>query len=101
MRYPRLVLPLFLAIALLFAQQGAMLHAIAHSLAEHSHDPSMPHEEYCEKCAAYAQIGSAVGSSSVDFDFAAVSTTATFFYFANFRSIEFAAFVARAPPRSV
>ncbi|MDO8990865.1 MAG: hypothetical protein Q7U91_14665 [Sideroxyarcus sp.] len=100
MRSSRLFLPLFFVLALLFAQQGAMAHGIVHSLEEHSHDQSLPHEAYCEKCAAYAQIGSAVGSCGFDFDFAAGFTTASSSDSSTFRSITFAAFVARAPPRS-
>jgi hypothetical protein len=100
MRLSRLFLPLLFVLALLFAQQGALVHSIAHALDEHSQDHSLPHEERCDKCAAYAQLGSAVGSCGFDFDFAAGFTTASSSHSATFRSLAFAAFVARAPPRS-
>ena len=99
---PRSILmKLLLVIALLFAQQGALTHAITHTLAEQSQDQSLPHDNHCELCATYAQIGSAVGSNAVHFDFAARAETAFSFHSASFRSISFAAFAARAPPLSV
>ena len=100
MRLSRLILPLFLFLALLFAQQGAVTHGIAHTLAEQSRDQSLPHDNHCDLCATYAQIGSAVGASHFHFDFAstfgATHTTHSF----SFHSIAFAAFAARAPPLS-
>ena len=101
MRSSRLLLPLFLLFALLFAQQGALTHGIAHTLAEQSQDQSLPHDQQCEWCAAYAQIGSAVGSGSVHFDFASHPEVTLATHSATFRSTTFAAFAARAPPYSV
>jgi predicted dienelactone hydrolase len=89
-----------LVIALLFAQQGALTHTIAHMLAEQSQDQPLPHDQQCDLCAAYAQVGSAVGSNAVHFDFAAPAETTLSSHFASFRSTAFAAFAARAPPRS-
>ncbi|MDO8988193.1 MAG: hypothetical protein Q7U91_01005 [Sideroxyarcus sp.] len=100
MRSSRLFLPLFLLFALLFAQQGAVMHGIAHTLAEQAQDQSLPHDGQCELCAAYAHIGSAVGSSDVDFDFGVDATATLTTHSATFRSIAFAAFAARAPPYS-
>jgi hypothetical protein len=100
MRSSRLFLPLFLVFVLLFAQQGAVTHSIAHTLAEQSQDQSLPHHQHCDLCAVYAQIGSAVGSSHISFDFASsfkeTPSTRSF----SFRSIAFTAFAARAPPCS-
>jgi hypothetical protein len=89
-----------LILALLFAQQGAVTHGIAHTLAAQAQDQSLPHDQQCELCAAYAQVGSAVGSSSVHFDFAARTQETLSTRSASFHSIAFAAFAARAPPRS-
>lgn len=89
-----------LVLTLLFAQQGAVTHAIAHKLAEQSQDQSLPHDQQCELCAAYAQVGSAVGSSDVHFDFTRSFTEARNHRVAAFRSVTFAAFAARAPPCS-
>lgn len=89
-----------LAFALLFAQQGAVTHSISHVLAEQSQNQSLPHDKHCDLCAAYAQIGSAVGVNHIHFDFApsfgAILTT----YSVTFRSFAFSAFAARAPPYS-
>jgi hypothetical protein len=101
MRSSRVLLPLFLLFALLFAQQGALTHGIAHTLAEQAQDQSLPHDQQCELCAAYAQIGNAVGSDSVHFDFAAPAETTLSSHSASYRSISFAAFAARAPPYTV
>jgi hypothetical protein len=100
MNAARLLQPLLLALALLFVQQGAVTHAIAHALAEPAHDQSLPNDPQCELCAGYAQIGGAVGSSEVHFDLAA-SCAATYERTHNDpHTITLAAFAARAPPRS-
>jgi hypothetical protein len=100
MKLLRIFRPLLLVIALLFAQQGGLTHGIAHTLAEQAQDQSLPHDNHCELCAAYAQIGSAIGSSSVHFDFATRAEDTLSNHSAPYRSIAFAAFAARAPPRS-
>jgi hypothetical protein len=91
---------LLLVLALLFAQQGALSHGIAHILAEQSQDQSLPHNKHCDLCASYAQIGSAIGSSDIRFDFAASFAAALTTHFATFHSVAFTAFAARAPPCS-
>lgn len=100
MRSSRLLLPLLLVFALLFAQQGALLHGIEHSLAEQSQDQSLPHDKHCNLCEAYAQIGGAIGSNHIQFDFASSFEEARSIHAASFHSVAFAAFAARAPPRS-
>ena len=94
-------LSLFLAFALLFAQLGGLTHGIAHTLAEQTQDQSLPHDQQCELCAAYAQVGSAIGSSDVHFDPAASFAETHSDPAVAFRSFTFAAFAARAPPYSV
>jgi hypothetical protein len=100
MRSSRLFLPLFLISALLFAQQGAITHSISHVLAEQTQDQSLPHDKHCDLCAAYAQIGSAVGVSHIHFDFASSFAATSDTYSVVFRSFAFSAFAARAPPYS-
>ena len=100
MRSSRLLLPLFLVFALLFSQQGAVSHGIAHTLAEQSQDQSLPHHQYCDLCAVYAQIGSAIGSSHVSFDFTSSFEETLSTHSVSFRTTAFNAFAARAPPRS-
>jgi len=89
-----------LVFALLFAQQGAMSHGISHTLAQQSQDQSAPHDTQCELCAAYAHIGSAVGSGDVHFDFDGSANVVDPTYTSSFHSNAFAAFAARAPPYS-
>jgi len=90
-----------LVFTLLFAQQGAMSHGISHTLAQQSQDQSLPHDSQCELCAAYAHIGSVVGSSNVHFDLDVVAGTVDGTHTPFFHSTAFAAFAARAPPYSV
>lgn len=91
---------LLLIFALLFAQMGGLAHGISHGLSGklQSSEQSLPHDKYCDQCAAYAQIGSAVGSSNVGFfgseKFAALHFNST----GSFTSHTFVAFAARAPP---
>jgi len=89
-----------LVFTLLFAQQGAFVHGIGHTMAEQSQDQSLPHDKHCDLCAVYAQIGSAVGVSHVHFDFASSFEATLTTYSVTFRSIAFTAFAARAPPYS-
>ncbi len=89
-----------LVFTLLFAQQGALSHGIWHTLAQQSHDQSAPHDTQCELCAAYAHIGSAVGSSDIHLRIDASTHPVAVFYTATFHSVLFTAFAARAPPYS-
>lgn len=66
---PRLPIALWLAFLLLFAQQGAVLHAVAHlgdypparqQQEQHSHPGQV-----CDECLAYAGIGSAAPAASL------------------------------------
>lgn len=87
-----------LVIALLFAQQGAVTHSIAHTLTEQSQDQSLPHHQHCDLCAVYAQIGSAIGSSHIHFDFSSIFDETLVSHSSSFRFFAFASFAARAPP---
>ena len=94
--FPRLLL----IFALLFAQLGGLTHGITHALAEQGRnsDQSLPHDKHSGLCAAYAHIGSAVGSSS--FSFTGGETCETFHLDNSDPCISttFVAFAARAPP---
>jgi hypothetical protein len=93
---------LLLISAMLFAQAGSLAHGISHILAEQSQDSeqSLPHDKYCDQCAAYAQIGSAVGSSGVSFFGSENFETPLLNNSASYTSSTFVAFAARAPPYS-
>lgn len=88
-----------LVFALLLTQQGGLMHAIAHALAERQ-DQSQPNDKQCELCAAYAQVGSALGCGEVHFDFASPFTEKLSSPSVVFSSLVFTAFAARAPPFS-
>jgi hypothetical protein len=96
--FPRLLL----IFALLFAQMGSLAHGISHILTERSQgsEQSLPHGKYCNQCAAYGQIGGAIGCSSIS---VAVSENFEIPHFsepASCTSATFLVFSARAPPYS-
>lgn len=95
-----ILLKSLLAFALLFAQQGAVMHSVEHTLTEQKRDPSLPHHQHCDLCAVYAQIGSAIGSSDIHLDLASSFEQTFTTHSASCCSIAFIAFSARAPPRS-
>jgi hypothetical protein len=95
-------LPLFLAFALLFAQQGGAAHALGHAFEQTSqHDKQAPHSPACEQCAAYAQLDSALGVGTHDFSLAAVTGEELPPPAISFRSIHVLAAAARGPPHSL
>lgn len=91
-----------LIFALLLAQMGSLAHGISHIHPEQSRnsDQSLPHGKYCGQCAAYAQIGGLIGSSSISFAGIESFETLHFNEPASYTSIAFVAFAARAPPHS-
>lgn len=100
MRNSPLLFRLMLVFALLFAQLGGLTHGIAHAMAEQAQDQSLPHDKHCDLCAAYAQLGSSIGSCGSGL---ASSTSCEATYFSHYVSClpdTFAAFAARAPPCS-
>lgn len=91
-----------LIFALLFAQLGGLVHGISHTLTEQSQrsDQSLPHDKHCDLCTAYAQIGSAIGSSSISIASSENFETLHFNNPGSYASNTFVAFAARAPPYS-
>ena len=89
-------------LALLLAQMGGLAHGISHVRTEQSQDSeqSLPHDKYCDQCEAYAQIGSAIGSSSISFTGSENFETLHFNNPVSYTSNTFVAFAARAPPYS-
>ncbi len=88
--------------ALLFVQTGGLMHEVSHIVFHHTQDHSLPHDKRCDLCAAYAQMGTALGSHSLEFRppaFRMELTDAIPAVF--FASPPFSAFAARAPPASV
>ncbi|MGC2165337.1 MAG: DUF2946 family protein [Gallionella sp.] len=97
------ILNLLLVFTLLFSQMGGLAHGVTHTHGEKSSDSehSLPHDKYCDQCAAYAQIGSAVGSSSINFASNEVFAAPFLHETSSFVSQTFVAFAARAPPYSI
>jgi hypothetical protein len=99
MRPVRFFLPVLLAFALLFAQQGAAMHVISHVVADqkqqHKHSPHSPN---CEQCEAYAQLGGALNSSTHSFALDAAPNAAAQHRASTFRSTSTLAALARGPP---
>ncbi len=93
---------LLLIFALLLVQTGGLMHEISHIVVHPSHDRSLPHEKHCDLCAAYAQIGSALGSHvpALQPIVSRMALTETVFD-AVLAAAPFAAFAARAPPLSI
>jgi len=93
---------LLLIFALLVVQAGSLAHGISHVLTEPSQgsEQSLPHDKYCDQCVAYAQIGSAVGSSSLYFASSGNYETPHLSDSGSYVSNTFVAFAARAPPYS-
>ena len=97
-----LITALPLILALLLAQMGSLAHGISHIHPEQSQnsDQSLPHDKYCGQCAAYAQIGGLIGSSTISFASIESFETLHFNEPASYTSITFVAFAARGPPHS-
>jgi hypothetical protein len=81
---------------------GGLAHGISHVRTEQSQgsEQSLPHDKYCDQCEAYAQIGSAIGSSSISFTGSENFETLHINNPVSYTSKTFVAFAARAPPYS-
>ena len=100
MKLSRLFTPLLFALSLLFAQQVGAAHVLRHTLQEQSQqNKQLPHQA-CEKCAHYAQLGSALNVAVLDFapplEFAETIRHVA----VTFHSIHTLTAVARGPPVS-
>jgi len=99
----RLLFSLWLAIALLFAQQGAVLHALSHFAdsvpAQAQQEKHLPHSPACDKCVVYAGIGSAAPSSPPVFATQETTAILAAVFFLLFFSAPLRTYLSRAPPR--
>ena len=101
MKLQRIFANTFFALALLFAQQGALAHSIAHFLSDEApsqQDKQLPNSKVCDKCLAYAGISGALHSDSPiiplhDTNAGLFASIAHCFF-----STSFLAFSSRAPP---
>jgi hypothetical protein len=103
MHSSRLLQPLFLAFVLLFAQQAGAAHALSHAVEDISQhqDKHLPDSPACEKCANYAQLGSALSTGIFDFVPPQVSNEVIGHSASSFQSIHTLAAVARGPPSAL
>jgi hypothetical protein len=99
----RLLFSLWLAFVLLFAQQGAALHALSHLAdsvpAQSQQEKHLPHSPACDKCVVYAGIGSAAPSTPSVFATQKTTSALATGLFLLFFSAPFRTYLSRAPPR--
>lgn len=99
----RWLLHLCFAFALLFAQQGAALHALSHlaeSPAAHGEqEKHLPHSPACDKCVVYAALGGAAPSAPLSFTAQEGVVVLAAALFALFFSAPYRPYLSRAPPR--
>ena len=99
MRSSRLFLPLLMILSLLFAQQAGAAHAIHHQWQRsQQQEKHGTHEPACEKCAQYAQLGSALKTSLFDLPLVAARGETAVFYPPAFVTVHIPAVLARGPP---
>jgi hypothetical protein len=99
MRFSRFFLPVLFAFTLLSAQQVGAAHALSHAFEEQSQkDKQAPHSTACEKCATYAQLGSALSVGDYDFALPQVSDEAVRHFADSFHYFHILAADARGPP---
>lgn len=97
----RFIQPVFFAFVLLLAQQGGVLHALRHVLAEQSQqqqDKQTPHSNACEQCTSYSQLGNALNSSLYSFDLLASLTQEQAQYHVAAHTQQTLTATARGPP---
>lgn len=97
----RFFLPLFFSFVLLFAQQAGVAHTVHHAfedLTQHQDGKQAPNSSSCEKCADYAQLGSALSVGGYDFIPLIVSDEAVLAPTFSFHSLHVLAAAARGPP---
>ena len=94
--------PLLLAFVLLFAQQAGVTHTLRHALedlAQQQKDKQAPHSNICEKCADYAQLGSALDIGAYHFILLPASDETVQHRATPARSTHTLPAVARGPPQ--
>jgi len=98
-----LLLHLCFALALLFAQQGAALHALSHLgenlPAQSEQEKHLPHSPACDKCVVYAGVGSAAAAAPLVFAAQQGAIILATALFALFFSAPYRPYLSRAPPR--
>jgi hypothetical protein len=99
------MLHVWLAFLLLFAQQGAVLHALSHlsgpTPTQSQPDKQLPHSQACDKCVVYAQMAGSVAATPllIFAQHAAMAFLAVLFW--THFPLLFRAYSSRAPPQLV
>jgi hypothetical protein len=96
----RIIPSTLFALFLLFGQQGGVIHALKHAFAEQTqqHKNSAPHANDCEQCLSYAQLGGALNSDFLSFDFLSSAIQAYTYQPSTFFTRSAFPALARGPP---
>jgi hypothetical protein len=101
----RLLLHVWLGFLLVFAQQGAVGHALSHlsepAPSQSSQDKQLPHSPACDKCVVYAQMAGSVAATPLIIFGQNTAVVLTAPWTASHFSLFFSAYFSRAPPRLV
>lgn len=100
----RTLYTLFLAFALLFAQQGAAWHVLSHlggSPSHTQHDKKLPQGEQCIKCAVFSQLGAACTSAAPIIDLLTFNALPPVHSAVQYDQLHFQSYQSRAPPQLV
>lgn len=101
MSVKRLALSLLLAFFLLFAQQGAIRHAVSHlseRLNPSSQEKQLPHQAACDLCGTYADLNGAAAASGFKLPLSSPVVLSKPLSRTNVPAQARRAFHARAPP---
>ncbi|MEQ1743075.1 MAG: DUF2946 family protein [Candidatus Nitrotoga sp.] len=100
MRLSRVLFPLLLTLLLVFAQQSGAAHALRHALAEQDQQQGKhaTHSSTCGYCAAYTQLGGALGSASHSFVVTDIPSETIRFITISLRCTSPLTAIARGPP---
>lgn len=99
MKLQRICTTLFIALCLLFAQQGMAAHMLGHAFEQLRQKHSTPAKaDSCDKCAAYAQIGSALTADTFSLATVPPARLAIPHNYAAFTPLTFHSAFARGPP---
>lgn len=99
MKPSRLLLPIFVALSLLSAQQVGAAHTIRHTLQHASQqDKNTTHNGACEKCENYFQLGSALNVGIVTPPALDAPAESAAPFVAHFTTPALPAATARGPP---
>ncbi len=98
MRSPRLFIVVFLALLLVFSQQAAARHALAHYADTSQQDQDFSGAKTCEKCTAFAKFSSALAPGNAIFHTPGLAHQLPRAFFESVPGAAFHLYLSRAPP---